>query len=94
MSGWTIGFIIGALIVVIVAVLALIILRAAIGIRRGAERALAAGAQIQERTMPLWGLETTNGVAAQLANAARSLEAHATALAGALESTQSSRGKA
>jgi len=87
-NGWILGFGIAALVVVIVAVLALVILRAAIGIRRGAERALAAGAQIHERTMPLWGLELTNSVAVQLATAARSLESHATTLAGALESTQ------
>ncbi|MDQ6823549.1 MAG: hypothetical protein M3Z07_03540 [Candidatus Eremiobacteraeota bacterium] len=82
---WTLSFILAGVVVLLVAVLAILILLAATKIKTQAVRALAAGAKIREQTMPLWGLETTNNVAAQLADAARSIERHAVALAGALE---------
>ncbi len=86
---WTISFLIAGVVVLLVAVLAILILLAATNIKTQAVRALAAGAKIRAQTMPLWGLETTNTVAVELADAARSIERHAVALAGALERKES-----
>lgn len=82
---WTLSFFLAGVVVLLVAALAILILIAATTIKTQAVRALGAGAKIREQTMPLWALETTNNVAIQLADAARSIERHAVALAGALE---------
>ncbi|MDQ6932956.1 MAG: hypothetical protein M3160_07245 [Candidatus Eremiobacteraeota bacterium] len=82
---WILSFVIAGVVVLLVATLAIIILAAATTIKKQAVRALTAGGKIREQTMPLWQLENTNNVAVQLAEAARSIESHATALAGALE---------
>jgi|GEM_PF-5198744 len=82
---WTLSFILAGVVVLLVAALAILILVAATAIKTQAVRALSAGAKIREQTMPLWALESTNNVATQLADAARSIERHAVGLAGALE---------
>ncbi len=82
---WAIGLAVVGVVVVLVAVLAVVILATAVRIKRTALKALASGESIRRRTLPLWQLETTNQVAAELLEAARSIEAHGNALAAALE---------
>ena len=88
LRGWKIGLGTAAGIVAAVAVLLLAIIGAARGILRNATRALELANEIVGTTRPIWELETTNAVTAQLLAGAEAIEQHATAVADMLETPQ------
>lgn len=81
---WVIGFAAAALVVVIVAALLIGILWQARRIRRLARTAVAVVDGIEVNTRVIWALGRTNATAAELAEAARAIEANAAAINGAL----------
>ena len=82
---WSTGVGIAAAIVVAVAALLLAIIGTARGILANAGRALAVANQIVANTRPIWEIERTNAVAAQLLDGAEAISAHATEVADALD---------
>lgn len=85
---WYTGLGVTVAIVAAVATLLLAIIGTARGILANAERALALANEIVDNTRPIWHLEQTNAVAADLLNGARLIETHATEVADALETPQ------
>lgn len=70
MSGWVIGFAVGAAVVVVVVVL---LLGMIVGARRAAAKAeaiLAALHEARDNTLPLWQLVDTNATATRIVEAA------------------------
>lgn len=92
LSLWTLGFTIGAVVVVIVAVLLLGIIWQARRIVRLASTALEVVGEIDTHTRPVWSLNTTNKVAGELLGGAKAIEANAGAIVEAL--SHSDRGAA
>jgi len=84
LRNWYRGLAAVAAIVVAVAALLLTIIGTARGILNNARRALGLANEIVTNTRPIWELETTNAVAAQLLAGARAIEGHATDVADAL----------
>ncbi len=82
---WTYGFIIGGVVVLIVAILLITILLVARNIRRLAAEALSVAAEIEVATKPIWGVVGANEIVKDIARAARSLEGRVKAIAGVLE---------
>lgn len=72
MSGWVLGWIIGAGVVVIVVVLLLLMIRGAARAAGKAEEVLAALDEAKANTAPLWAVDTTNQVATRIVVAATS----------------------
>lgn len=70
LTGWWIGYAIGATIVVVVAVVLLLIIRTAHAIASVAEDATRSLAETRDRTEVLWQVSTTNQVAADLRDGA------------------------
>ena len=66
LTGWWVGYAIGATIVVLVAVVLLLIIRTAHAIASVAEDATRSLAETRDRTEVLWQVRTTNQVAADL----------------------------
>jgi hypothetical protein len=66
LTGWWVGYAIGATIVVVVAVVLLLIIRTAHAIASVAEDATRSLAETRDRTEVLWQVRTTNQVAADL----------------------------
>ena len=91
MSLWTIGFIAGAAIVVVVAVLLIGIILQAQKILRLALVASDVVGRIDVQTRSVWALRDTNNVAAQLLEGARAIDANAAAIAGVLTASHSAR---
>ena len=85
---WTIGLVLGALVVLIVVVLLLAIIVLARRILAAAVRCLHAVENIRKNTLPLWDLGTTNEVAAEILTTAGRIKKRAEAIAGALEATE------
>lgn len=85
-SAWTMWMLVAAGIIAIAAGLLITIWVAARGILAHARRALAAAERIRESTMPIWALQTTNEVAAELLETVQAIEAKGGKLAEALES--------
>ena len=81
---WYTGVAVAASIVVAVAALLLAIIGTARGILANARRALGLANEIVANTRPIWELERTNAVAAQLLEGAQAIEGHATEAADAL----------
>jgi hypothetical protein len=81
---WYRGVAAAAAIVAAVAALLLVIIGTARGILANAQRALGIANEIVANTRPIWELERTNAVAAQLREGARAIEGHATEVADAL----------
>ncbi|HBY97563.1 MAG: hypothetical protein M5U01_36010 [Ardenticatenaceae bacterium] len=82
---WYTGLAIVVAIIATVAALLLTIIGTARSILSNAERTLAIARQIVDNTQPIWKLEQTNRVAAELAEEARSIKQHATQIADTLE---------
>ncbi len=82
---WLSGMGIGAAVVAVVATLVLTIIATARRILSHATQALNAANEIVAATHPIWELERTNEVAAQLLTEAQAIEQHATQVADTLE---------
>ena len=91
MSLWTIGFIAGAAIVVVVAVLLIGIILQAQRILRLARIASDVVGQIDLQTRSVWGLRDTNAVAAQILDGARAIDANAAVIVGVLSKSHDNR---
>ncbi len=85
LGNWYLGMGIASLIVAVVAALLLAIIGTARSILKNVTHALGVAKEIVSNTQPIWGLETTNAVAAQLLEGARAIEQHATQIADVLE---------
>ena len=70
MSGWAIGFTVGAAVVVVVVVLLLLMITGARKVAAKAEDILAALHEARDNTQPLWGLVDTNSTADRIIAAA------------------------
>lgn len=81
---WYAGVAVAAAIVAAVAALLLTIIGTARGILHNARRALGIANEIVANTRPIWELDRTNAVAAELLEGARAIEGHATDVADAL----------
>lgn len=90
MSGWNfvdywyLGLGIAVVVVLVVALLVLWIIATARKILANATAALGIANEIVVNTQPIWALETTNQVTAQLVGSARAIETHATQIADTL----------
>ena len=82
---WTYGFIVGGVVVLIVAILLITILLVARNIRRLAAEALSVAAEIEVATKPIWGVAGANEIVKDIARASKSLEGRVKAIAGVLE---------
>ena len=91
MSLWTFGFIAGAAIVVVVALLLIGILLQAAKILRLAKVASAVVGQIDMQTRSVWALRDTNSVAAQILEGARAIDANAAAIVGVVSASHGQR---
>jgi len=85
---WYSGMGIAALIVAVVAALLLVIIKTARDILGNATHALGVANEIVANTQPIWELDTTNAVAAQLLTGAQAIEKHATQIADTLEAPE------
>jgi len=81
---WYTSLVAGVAVVAVVAGLLLAIIGTARSILHHAQRALEIANKIVTNTRPIWELERTNGVAAQLLEGAKAIEQHATEVADAL----------
>jgi uncharacterized membrane protein (Fun14 family) len=70
LTGWWVGYAVGAVIVVVVAVLLILIILTARGIATAAEDATRSLAEARDRTEVLWQLAATKQVAADLLDGA------------------------
>jgi hypothetical protein len=82
---WTYGFIIGGVVVLIVAILLITILLVARNIRRLAAEALSVAGEIEANTKPIWAVAGANGIVKDIARAAESLEGRVKGIQGVLE---------
>ncbi len=82
---WTYGFIIGGVVVLIVAILLITILVVARNIRRLAAEALSVAGEIEVATKPIWGVAGANEIVKDIARAAQSLEGRVKGIARVLE---------
>jgi hypothetical protein len=78
---WTLGFALGAAVVLVVAALLIAILLVARNIERLATQALGVAGDIVAATRPVWVLGDANDVVEEIATAVRSIDAQVTALA-------------
>jgi len=84
-TAWTLWLAVGAVLVVVAAALLVWILVLARAIAANATRALRAAEKIRANTQPVWALAATNATAAQLLEAAWSIEDHAGQVADLIE---------
>lgn len=84
MTLWTLGFIVGLAVVLVVALLLTGILLQARRILRLASAAVGIVAEIDENTRSVWALRHTNSVAADLLAGARSIDANTAAIVAAV----------
>jgi len=83
-SAWTLWLGVAVVVVALAAALLIAIIATARGILAEALRAKAAAEAIRVNTLPIWELQTSNEVAANLLATVRSIESHGGALASAL----------
>ena len=88
---WRLWMLLATVIILVAAVLLIMIWRTARGIHTEAVRALRAAEKIRVSTQPIWALETTNEVAAEMLATVQHIEANGGALAAALESHAGAR---
>ena len=81
---WTLGFVIGGVIVLIVAALLIAILLVARNIRRLAAEALSVAAEIETATTPIWGIAGANDIVRDIARVGSSIESRIKAIAAVL----------
>ena len=84
MTLWTAGFLLGLVVVLVVAVLLLGILYQAHRILKLARTASAVVAEIDENTRSVWALSQTNEVAGQLLGDAQAIDQNAAAIVAAV----------
>jgi len=82
MSGWVLGWLIGAGVVMIVVVLLLLMIRGAAKAAEKAEAILAALDEAKVNTLPLWAVDDTNQVATRIVDAATSAREYLASSAG------------
>lgn len=87
---WVLSLGIGAVVIAVVAALLLRIIRAAESIDGYASDIWDAGQQIAGNTASIWMLGTTNGVAGQILETAKSIDGHAAAIDQALNGAAAS----
>ncbi len=87
MTFWTLGFLVGLIVVLIVAVLLIGILYQARRIRRLALAASEIVGDIDMNTRSIWALRDTNAVASQLLEGAKAIEGNCAAIVGAVGQT-------
>lgn len=85
MSPWSLGFAIGAAVVVVVALLLIGILLVARKIAGLAATALAVAAEIEKATTPIWAIGTANGTIEDIVRTVKSVDRHVASLADVLE---------
>jgi hypothetical protein len=85
LNTWLIGVGIALVVVVVVAALLLAVTATARRTLSLAVTALRVAEQIEHATRPVWQLQTTNAVMAEMAAAARQIEGHTTAIADSLK---------
>lgn len=90
MSLWTLGFLAGLVVVLIVALTLIGILAQARRIRRLAPIASQVVAEIEANTRSVWALRDTNQVAAQIRDGAEAIDANAGAIVTAVSRTHGS----
>jgi len=83
-SAWALWLGVAVVVVALAAALLIAIIVTARGILAEALRAKAAAESIRVNTLPIWELQTSNEVAAELLATVRSIESHGGALAAAL----------
>ena len=88
---WRLWMVLATVIILVAATLLIMIWRTARGIYAEALRALRAAEKIRENTNPIWALETTNEVAAEMLETVQHIEQNGGALAAALESHAGAR---
>jgi hypothetical protein len=81
---WTLGFALGAVVILVVAALLIAILLVARNIERLAAQALGVAGEIVAATRPVWVLGDANDVVEEIATAVRAIDAHVTTLADTL----------
>jgi len=92
-AAWRLWMIVAGLVVIVAAALLITIWLTARSIRAHAERALRAAEVIRQHTGPIWALQTSNEVAADLLATVQSIEAKGGALAAALETHAGAGGR-
>lgn len=92
-GAWRLWMLVAVAVVLIAAGLLITIWLVARGILSHAVRALHAAEKIRQNTLPIWELQTTNEVAAELLATVESIEAKGSSLAAALESHAGAGGK-
>ncbi|MDR7556298.1 MAG: hypothetical protein QN157_11920 [Armatimonadota bacterium] len=85
LSRWYLFLALGGVIVAVVALLLAAILMTARRIERAASRCLTAVRQVADRTAAIWELDSTNAVAWELREAARTVRQRAEEIAQALQ---------
>ncbi len=84
MTLWTLGFLAGLIVVLIVAVLLLGIIVQARRILRLAKTASVVVAEIDQNTRSVWALRDTNNVAVQILDGAHAIDTNAAAIVAAV----------
>ena len=84
MTYWTAGFLVGIVVVLVVAILLIGILLQARRILKLAKTASAVVAEIDANTRSVWALLDTNTVAGQILDGAQAIDDNATAIVAAL----------
>ncbi|MGI9499609.1 MAG: hypothetical protein ACR2P3_06200 [Geminicoccaceae bacterium] len=87
MTYWTLGFLVGLVVVLVVAALLIGILYQARRIRRLALAASEIVGDIDTNTRSIWALRDTNAVAGQLLDGAKAIEGNCAAIVGAVRQT-------
>jgi len=82
MSGWVLGWLIGAGVAVVVVVLLLLMIQGATRAAEKAEAILVALDEAKVNTLPLWEVDTTNQVATRIVVAATAAREHLASTAG------------
>ena len=91
MSLWTIGFLAGAIVVLIVAALLIGIIWQAKRILRLGNVAVAVVGEIDVNTRSVWALRNTNAVATQILEGASAIDTNAAAIVSAVAGTHVNR---
>ena len=82
---WSFGFVVGSVIVLVVAILLIAILFVARNIRRLAAEALSVAGEIENATKPIWNVAAANKIVEDMAGTARSIESRVKTIASVLE---------
>jgi hypothetical protein len=84
-SAWNLGFLLGGVVVLVVAALLIALLVVARTIAGLASTALAVAGDIEKATTPIWGIGTANETVQKIAATVQSIEGRVAAVAEVLE---------